>query len=89
MKQDVNVRTRKRKHVDAVKAINTKKSALSQHVVDFHHGIDWKNAKILKSDAPDFAENFQINQKARSLNAINHNDGANILAVYSVSNPNK
>ena len=35
-----SVRTRKRKHADAVKTFNGKKSALSQHVMDFDHRID-------------------------------------------------
>ena len=35
-----SVRTRKREHTDAVKTFNTKKSALSQHVMDFDHRID-------------------------------------------------
>ena len=43
-----SVRTRKREHVDAVKTFNTKKSALSQHVMEFDHRIDWDNVKILK-----------------------------------------
>ena len=37
------VKTRKWKHADAVKTFNTKKSALSQHVMDFDHRIDWDN----------------------------------------------
>ena len=45
-----SVRTRKREHVDAVKTFNTKKSALSQHVMEFDHRIDWDNVKILKSE---------------------------------------
>ena len=44
-----SVRTRKREHADAVKIFNIKKSALSLHVVDFDHRIDWNNVKILKS----------------------------------------
>ena len=36
-----SVRTSKREHDDAVKTFNTKKSALSQHVMDFDHRIDW------------------------------------------------
>ena len=46
-----SVRTRKREHADAVKTSNTKKSALSQHVMDFDHRIDWDNVKILKSES--------------------------------------
>ena len=45
-----SVGTRKREHADAVKTFNTKKSALSQHVMDFDHRIDWDNVKILKSE---------------------------------------
>ena len=41
-----SVRTRKREHADAVKTFNTKKSALSQHVMDFDHRIDWDNISI-------------------------------------------
>ena len=44
-------KTRKREHADAVKIFNTKKSALSQHVMDFDHRIDWDNVKILKSES--------------------------------------
>ena len=43
-----SVRTRKREHVDAVKTFNIKKSALSQHVLNFDHRINWDNVKILK-----------------------------------------
>ena len=46
-----SVRTRKREHVDAVKTFNNKKSALSQHVMDFDHRIDWGNVKMLKSES--------------------------------------
>ena len=46
-----SVRTRKREHVDAVKTFNTKKSALSQHVMDFDHRIDRDNVTILKSES--------------------------------------
>ena len=38
-----SVRTRKREHADVVKTFNTKKSVLSQHVMDFDHRIDWDN----------------------------------------------
>ena len=81
-----SVRIRKRKHVDAVKTFNTKTSALSQHVMDFDHRIDWDNVKILKSESHVYrrrvAESFLINQKTRSYNVINRNDDANFLAVY-------
>ena len=43
-----SVRTRKREHVDAVKTFNTKKSALSQHVMEFDHRIDWDNVERTK-----------------------------------------
>ena len=43
-----STRTRKREYADAVKTFNTKKLALSQHVMDFDHRIDWDNVKILK-----------------------------------------
>ena len=46
-----SVKTRKREHADAVKTFNTKTSALSQHVMDFDHRIDWDNLKILKSES--------------------------------------
>ena len=87
------VRTRKREHADAVKTFNTKKSALNQRVMDFDHRIDWDNVKILKSESHAYrrrvAESFLINQKACSCNGINHNDGANFPAVYSVFVLNK
>ena len=63
------VRTRKRKHADPIKTFNTKKSALSQHVMDFDHKIDWDNVKILKLESHAYrhrvAKHFLINQKAR------------------------
>ena len=46
-----SVRIRKWKHADAVKTFNTKKSELSQHVMEFDHRIDWDNVKILKSES--------------------------------------
>ena len=83
-----SVRTRKREHADAVKTFNTKKSALSRHVMDFDHRIDWDNVKILKSESHAYrrriAESFLINQKACSCNVINRDDDADFLAVYSV-----
>ena len=83
-----SARTRKREHVDAVKTFNTKKSTLSQHVMDFDHRIDWDNVKILKSESHAYrhriAESFLISQKARSFIVINRNDGANFPTVYSV-----
>ena len=88
-----SVRTRKREHADAVKTFNTKKSALSQHVMEFDHRIDWDNVKILKSEPHAYrrrvAESFLINQKACSCNVINRNDGANFPTVYSVFVSNK
>ena len=83
-----SVRTRKREHADAVKTFNTKISALSQHVMDFDHRIDWDNVKILKSESHAYrrgvAKSFLINQKACLCNVINCNDGTNYPAVYSV-----
>ena len=71
----------------------TKKSALSQHVMEFDHRIDWDNVKILKSESHAYrrrvAESFLINQKAYSCNVINRNDGANFPTVYSVFVSNK
>ena len=88
-----SVRTRKREHADAVKTFNTKKSALSQHVMDFDHRIDWDNVKILKSEPHAYrrrvAESFLINQKTCSCNVINRNDGATFPAVYSEFVSNK
>ena len=87
-----NVRTRKREHIDAVKTFNTIKSALSQHLEDFDHRIDWDNVKILKSESHAHscrdAEIFLINQKARSLNMIDRNDGRNFSAVCSMFTAN-
>ena len=83
-----SVTTRKREHADAIKIFNTKKSALSQHVMDFDHRIDWDNVKILNSESHAYrrrvAESLLINQKACSCNVINRNDGANFPAVYGV-----
>ena len=54
------------------KTFNTKKSALSQRVMDFDHRIGWDNVKILKSESHAYrrhvAESFLINQKACSCN---------------------
>ena len=59
-----SVRTRQREHADAVKTFNTEKSALSRHVMDFNHRIDWDNVKILKSESHAYkrrvAESFLI-----------------------------
>ena len=89
-----SVRTRKREHADAVKTFNTKKSALSQRVMDFDYRIDWKNVKILKSKSNAYRRcvalrSFLINQNACLCNVINRNDGANFPAVYSVLVYNK
>ena len=88
-----SVRTRKREHVDAVKTFNTKKLALSQHVIDFDHRLDWDNVKILKSELHTYrlcvVESFLINLKACSCNVINRNDDANFPSVYSVFVSNK
>ena len=47
----------------------------------FDHKLDWDNVKILKTESHAYgcrvAESFLINQNARPLNVINHNDGAN------------
>ena len=88
-----SVRTRKQEYADAVKTFNTKKSALSQHVIYFDHRIDWDNVKILKSESHAYrhciAESFLINQKACSCDVINCNDGANFPTIYSVFVSNK
>ena len=88
-----SVGTRKREHVEAVKTFNIKKSALSQHTMDFDHRINWDNVKILMSDLHAYrrrvVESFSINQKARSCNVINRNDGANFPTVYCVFVSNK
>ena len=55
--------------------------------MDFDHKIDWENVKILKSESHAYrhrvAESFLINEKARSCNVINRNDGANFPTLYS------
>ena len=83
-----SVRTRKREHADAVKTFSTKKSVLSQHVMDFDQRIDRDNVKILKSESHAYgrrvAESSLINQKAYSCIVINCNDGTNFPAVCSV-----
>ena len=88
-----SVRTRKREHADAAKTFNTKKSALSQHVMDFDHRIDWDNVKILKSESHAYrrrvVESFLINQKACLCNVINRKVGVNFPSVYSVFLSNK
>ena len=59
----------------------------------FDHRIGWNNDKILKSKSHAYrrriAESVLINQKARSPNVINCNDGANFPAVYSLLTTNK
>ena len=74
-----------------ISAFNTKKSALSQHVMDFNPRKDWNNVKILKSESQAHrrrvVKSFLINQKSHSLNVINHN-GANFPAVYIVFTTN-
>ena len=88
-----SITTKKRKPVDAVKTFNSKKSALSQHVMDFDHRIDWDNVKILKSESRRcrcrVAVRFSIKQKARSLNMINRNYNANLYLFFSVFIANK
>ena len=53
--------------------------------MNFDHRIDWDNVKILKSESHAYrrlvAESFLINQKARSCNVINRDDGANFPIV--------
>ena len=87
------IRTRKREHADAMKTFITKKPALSQHVMDFDHRIDWDNVKILKSESHAYrrrvVESFSINRKACSCNVINRNDDANFPSVCSVFVSNK
>ena len=43
-----SVRARKREHVDANKLSTLKKSALSKHIMDLDHKINWDNVKIVK-----------------------------------------
>ena len=82
-----SIRTRKREYADAVKTFNTKKSALSQHVMDFDHRIDTEVG--ITCIQTSHCGKFLINQKACSCNVINCNDGANFSAVYSVFISNK
>ena len=53
--------------------------------MDYNHNIFWDNVKTLKSESRTYrrcvAESFLINQKARLLNAINRNDGANFQRI--------
>ena len=92
-KTGCSVRTRKREHADAVKIFDTKKSALSQHVIDFDHRINWDNVKILKSESHAYrrrvAKSFLINQKACSGNVINRDDGSNFPTDYGMFIANK
>ena len=41
-----SITTRKREHVNAVKNLDVKKSALCQHVLDKDQVIDWGNVEI-------------------------------------------
>ena len=54
----------------------------------FDSRIDWNNIELLKSESHAYrrriAKSVLINQKARSLNVINCNDGANFPAVHIV-----
>ena len=49
--------------------------------MNFDHRIDWDNIEILKSESHAYrrrvAKSVLINQKARSLNVINCDNGAN------------
>ena len=84
----LSITTRKREHVDAVKNLDVKKSALCQHVLDKDHLIDWGNVEILKRESHwhrrRVAEGFLINQKALSMNVLNRNDGMIVPSVYNV-----
>ena len=61
--------------------------------MDFDDRIDWDNVKILKSESHAYrrrvAESFLVDQKSRSLNVIDRNDGATFAPVYSVLTANK
>ena len=50
MKQDYVVSEPENKNMLMQSRLLTKKSTLSQHVMDFDHRIDWDNVKIMKSD---------------------------------------
>ena len=80
-----SITTRGREHVDAVKNLDVKKSALCQHVVNKDHVIDWGNVEILKRESHwhrrRVAEGFLINQKALSMNVLNRNDGMIVPSV--------
>ena len=52
--------------------------------MNYDHNIFSDNVKTLKSESRRVAESFLINQKARLLNAINRNDGANFLPINDV-----
>ena len=56
--------------------------------MNFDSRIDWNNIELLKSESHAYrrriAKRVLINQKARSLNLINRNDGANFPAVHIV-----
>ena len=83
-----SITTRKREHVDAVKNLDVKKSALCQYVVNKDHVIDWGNVEILKRESHwhrrRVAEGFLINQKTLSMNVLNRNDGMIVPSVYNV-----
>ena len=55
-------------------------------MLEHDHVIDWKNAKILKSEphanTRRTAESFLINQKPKKFNVLNCNDGAILPGVY-------
>ena len=76
---DRSLKTRKRKHIDAVKKFNLKKSALCQHVAENDHFISWDNAEILRREPHwrkrRIAEGYLINQKSLELNVLNRNIG--------------
>ena len=87
-----NVRTRTRERFGVVKIFNSKKSALSQHVVDLNHKIAWDYVKILKkSDAFRccVVERFLISKQAYLLSVIHYNDCANFPVVLSTFTTNK
>ena len=81
-------KTRKWEHADAVKALDLKKSALCQHVMECDHFIDWDKTSILRSEPHvtrrRTAESYLINQRSKNVNVLNRNDGATLPNVYQV-----
>ena len=78
-----NINTRLKEHRTAVKKGRIQKSALSEHVMNKVHLIDWQNAKIIQQESNYkkrlFLESWHINKNPKTMN---RKDGSNLPNVY-------